>query len=118
MKEEREREVKAERREGTELKEEREGEVNGGRREGGAAATRNYRELLVWRRAHEFVLAVCRFSGAFPNHELFGLTSQIRLASAPRIPPAFPEKLTSGPPPLSSLPQLPGFSIPQLSNQQ
>jgi len=43
--------------------------------------TKTYRELLVWQRAHEFVLAVYRFSATFPKHEIFGLTSQIRRAA-------------------------------------
>ena len=51
------------------------------RRESGRKATKNYRELLVWRRAHEFVVAVYRFSASFPDHEIFGLTSQIRRAA-------------------------------------
>jgi four helix bundle protein len=51
------------------------------RREGERKPTKSYRELLVWQRAHEFVLGIYRFSGAFPDHEMFGLTSQIRRAA-------------------------------------
>jgi four helix bundle protein len=35
----------------------------------------------VWRKAHEFVLAVYRTSAAFPKTETFGLTSQLRSAA-------------------------------------
>jgi 23S rRNA-intervening sequence protein len=42
---------------------------------------KNFQDLLVWQKAHEFVLATYRFSGSFPKAELFGLTSQLRRAS-------------------------------------
>ena len=51
------------------------------RREGKRKPTKSYRDLLVWERAHEFVLAVYRYSGKFPRHEIFSLTSQIRRAA-------------------------------------
>ena len=51
------------------------------RREGDRKPTSSYRELLVWQRAHEFVLSVYRFSETFPRHEIFGLRSQIRRAA-------------------------------------
>lgn len=36
---------------------------------------------MVWQRAHEFVLAVYRMTGAFPKSEIYGLTSQFRRAA-------------------------------------
>jgi four helix bundle protein len=42
---------------------------------------RNYRDLVVWRRSHQFVLRIYRLTDEFPRHEAFGLTSQIRRAS-------------------------------------
>ncbi len=42
---------------------------------------RNFRDLVVWQKAHELVLAVYRLTRAFPDHEKFGLTSQIRRAA-------------------------------------
>ena len=39
---------------------------------------RNFRDLRVWRKAHELTLALYRVSRAFPKDELYGLTSQIR----------------------------------------
>jgi four helix bundle protein len=42
---------------------------------------KDFRELVVWQKAHRFVLAVYRQSQLFPKHELYGLTSQIRRAA-------------------------------------
>ena len=41
---------------------------------------RNYRDLLVWEKAHLLTLAVYKNTRSFPNDERFGLTSQIRRA--------------------------------------
>jgi four helix bundle protein len=43
---------------------------------------RNYRDLVVWENAHRLTLAVYKNTRAFPNDERFGLTSQMRRASA------------------------------------
>ena len=43
---------------------------------------RNYRDLVVWEKAHRLTLAVYKNTKAFPNDERFGLTSQMRRASA------------------------------------
>ena len=48
-------------------------------------AARNFQDLVVWQKAHQFVLSVYRFSELFPNNELYGLTSQLR-RSAVSIP--------------------------------
>ena len=42
---------------------------------------KSYRDLIVWQKSREFVVLVYKITGRFPNHELFGLTSQIRRAS-------------------------------------
>ena len=39
---------------------------------------KTFEDLIVWQKAHSFVLEVYRFSESFPKHELYGLTSQIR----------------------------------------
>ncbi|HEV3467730.1 MAG TPA: four helix bundle protein [Pyrinomonadaceae bacterium] len=44
----------------------------------------------MWRKAHEWVLAVYRFTEQFPKHELFGLTSQLRRAAV-SVPANFAE---------------------------
>ena len=43
---------------------------------------RNYRDLLVWEKAHRLTLTVYKNTRSFPIDERFGLTSQIRRASA------------------------------------
>ena len=43
--------------------------------------TRSFTELTVWKKAHQFVLDVYRYSTFFPSEELFGLTSQLRRAA-------------------------------------
>ena len=42
---------------------------------------RNYRDLIVWKRAVEFVAEIYRISATFPRKERFGLTAQARRAS-------------------------------------
>jgi len=42
---------------------------------------KTFEDLLVWQKAHSFVLAVYRLTEAFPKHEIFGLTSQFRRAA-------------------------------------
>lgn len=44
-------------------------------------AARSFRDLLVWRQAHEFVLAVYGFTEAFPKRETYGLAVQMRRAA-------------------------------------
>ena len=44
-------------------------------------ATKSFKELIVWQKAHSFVLKVYSFSESFPKSELYGLTSQFRRAA-------------------------------------
>jgi four helix bundle protein len=44
-------------------------------------AAKNFQDVLVWQKAHEFVLSTCRFTRSFPKSGLFSLTSQLRRAS-------------------------------------
>jgi four helix bundle protein len=43
--------------------------------------SKSFEDLLVWQKAHAFVLMAYRLTGAFPKHEIFGLTSQFRRAA-------------------------------------
>jgi four helix bundle protein len=43
---------------------------------------RNYKDLRVWDEAHQLTLAIYEATLSFPKEERFGLTSQIRRASA------------------------------------
>jgi len=47
----------------------------------GMEKTKNFSELIVWQKAHQFVLEVYTLTKGFPREELFGLTSQLRRAS-------------------------------------
>ena len=40
-----------------------------------------FRDLIVWQKAHGFVLASYRLSKEFPRDEMYGLTSQFRRAA-------------------------------------
>ena len=42
---------------------------------------RNFQDLIVWQKAHQFVLLVYMLSKSFPANELYGLTSQLRRAA-------------------------------------
>src|SRR4026208_80793 len=42
---------------------------------------RNFQDLTVWQKAHQFVLGVYRLSKTFPREEIYGLTSQFRRAA-------------------------------------
>jgi four helix bundle protein len=42
----------------------------------------DFKNLKVWRKAHELTLAVYQRTRTFPKDEIYGLTSQIRRASA------------------------------------
>jgi four helix bundle protein len=42
---------------------------------------RNFRDLLVWQKAHAFVLGVYRYTESFPERETYGLTHPLRRAA-------------------------------------
>lgn len=44
------------------------------------ANIQSFRDLLVWKKAHELVLLVYRLTGKFPSNEIYGLVSQLRRA--------------------------------------
>jgi len=46
----------------------------------GVQASR-FEDLVVWQKAHRFVLAVYRLSASFPRSEEYGLSSQFRRAA-------------------------------------
>jgi len=43
--------------------------------------SKHFTELIVWQKAHQFVLKVYALTKQFPKEEMFGLTSQFRRAS-------------------------------------
>ena len=38
----------------------------------------NFTDLIVWQKAHNFVLGVYKITSKFPKEEIYGLTSQFR----------------------------------------
>ena len=48
---------------------------------GGRAPARTFKDLVVWQKAHAFVMHTYRLSATFPKAEVYGLTSQFRRAA-------------------------------------
>ena len=44
-------------------------------------ATQKFQELIVWQKAHQFVLGVYTYTKSFPKEEIYSLTSQFKRAS-------------------------------------
>jgi four helix bundle protein len=44
-------------------------------------SAKSFEDLLVWQKAHAYVLDIYRMTERFPKNELFGLTSQMRRAA-------------------------------------
>ena len=42
---------------------------------------RSFYDLLVWQKAHQFVLALYTFTATFPRQETYGLAAQMRRAA-------------------------------------
>ena len=42
---------------------------------------KTFQDLLVWQKAHQFVVAVYQLTQKFPKYEMYGLTSQFRRAA-------------------------------------
>ena len=42
---------------------------------------RNYRDLQVWKKAHDLTLELYRVSQRFPREEIYGITGQLRRAT-------------------------------------
>jgi four helix bundle protein len=57
--------------------------LGAGSQESGArrAAARTFEDLIVWQKAHAWVLGAYRFSENFPQKEMYALTAQFRRAA-------------------------------------
>jgi four helix bundle protein len=42
---------------------------------------KTFEDLIVWQKAHQFVLNVYSYTATFPREEIYGLTSQFRRAA-------------------------------------
>jgi four helix bundle protein len=51
-------------------------------RQQSAVGVKDFRDLEVWQKAHQRTLAVYRHTASFPADERYGLTTQLRRASA------------------------------------
>lgn len=49
--------------------------------DGMRAPARCFEDLIVWRKAHEFVLAIYSITAGFPRQETYGLVAQMRRAA-------------------------------------
>ena len=61
----------------------------------GRKSAKSFRDLVVWQKAHQLVLAIYSTTKRFPKEEKFGLTSQIRrstISVAANIAEAFKKK--------------------------
>jgi four helix bundle protein len=45
-------------------------------------SVRDFRELMVWQKAHRLVMDIYQLTKGFPEDERFGLTAQLRRSSA------------------------------------
>jgi hypothetical protein len=43
--------------------------------------SKSFKDLVMWRKGHSFILCVYKYTKKFPNFELFGLISQFRRAT-------------------------------------
>ncbi len=43
--------------------------------------SKTFQDLIVWQKAHQFVLSIYRITESFPKREVYGLTSQFRRAA-------------------------------------
>ena len=48
---------------------------------GNKKKAKSFQDLVVWKKSHQFVLKIYKMTKSFPQHELFGLVSQIRRAA-------------------------------------
>ena len=48
---------------------------------GDGATAKSFEDLIVWQKAHQFVLEVYKLTEKFPKTEIYGLTSQFRRAA-------------------------------------
>jgi len=44
-------------------------------------SSKSFKDLIVWQKAHQWVLGIYHFTNSFPSGEQFGLVSQLRRAA-------------------------------------
>ena len=58
-----------------------ESSIQNGHEQRSRQPARCFEDLVVWQKAHQFVLGIYQFTEHFPSKELHGLTSQLRRAA-------------------------------------
>jgi len=74
---------------------------------------KNFQDLIVWQKAHSFVLNIYKHTQSFPQSEVYGLTSQIRRASV-----SIPANVAEGFKRNSNLEKLRFYNISQASLEE
>lgn len=77
------------------------------------SGTNSFEDLIVWQKAHQFVLAVYKATECFPKTENYGLTSQFRRASV-----SIPANIAEGYKRLSKAEKLRFYNISQASLEE
>ncbi|MEO1401767.1 MAG: four helix bundle protein [Cyanobacteria bacterium J06635_1] len=54
-------------------------------------AAKTFQDLIVWQKAHQFVLTIYPFTKQFPKTEIYGLTSQLK-----RVAISIPANIAEG----------------------
>lgn len=75
--------------------------------------SKSFEDLVVWKKAHCFVLSVYKVTTSFPKDELYGLTSQFRRAAV-----SIPSNISEGYRKKSKLDKLRFYNISQGSLEE
>jgi len=75
--------------------------------------SKTFEDVLVWQKAHRFVLAVYKLTKVFPKQETYGLTSQFRRAAV-----SIAANITEGYKRLSTKEKLRFYNIAQASLEE
>lgn len=75
--------------------------------------SKSFEDLLVWQKAHSFVLSVYKATSSFPKEEMYGLTSQFRRAAI-----SIPSNISEGYKKKSKLDKLRFYNISQGSLEE
>lgn len=75
--------------------------------------SKNFKDLIVWQKAHQLVLEIYRFTSGFPEHEKYCLVNQFRRAAV-----SIPANIVEGYRKESTREKLHYFNISQASLEE
>lgn len=75
--------------------------------------SKNFEDLIVWKKAHQLVLGIYKYSAFFPGNEMYGLTSQLRRSAV-----SIPANIAEGYKKYSKLDKIRFFNIAQGSAEE